>query len=160
MQDMTLRYKGSNSHSATCDGFFQRPKVMLPPAAGLRGTATFVYYSGRFWTRDPVAVQAATVPSADSLRACLRPAYWRDRGPSVIGGVDAREFAATAKLPGNAGPGYEHLWVNTATYLPIRLVTFNGAEKITFGFKFLPPTSANKGLLRLKIPVGFVKRRF
>jgi hypothetical protein len=160
--DVALRYPGSQSHPAACGEFFERPRIAVlqtagQPVAGLRGTATIVYYSEHFWGRAAVAVQAATVPSADSLRACLRPGNWRDLGPGVLAGARTMEFAATAKVLVGGGTGYEHLWVDTATYLPVRLVTFNGAEKITFGFKFLPPTSANKALLRTRVPVGFVK---
>jgi hypothetical protein len=124
------------------------------PAPGLRGTATIVYYPEHFWGRAAVAVQAATVPSADSLRACLRPGDWRDLGPRVLGGIKTTEFASTEV----AGPGYEHLWADSATFLPVRLVSFNGQEKITFVFRFLPPSPANRALLRPRIPAGFVKR--
>jgi hypothetical protein len=156
--DEALRYTASRPSSAPCGEFFLRPKIAIQPAPGLRGTATFIYYSEHFWSRFAVAVQPATVPNTASLRACLRPGFWRDLGPRVLGETKTTEFAATTKSAVITGPEYEHLWVNTATYLPVRLVTFNGAEKITFGFRFLPPTPANKALLRPHIPAGFVKR--
>jgi hypothetical protein len=154
-QDLALRYTESRLSHAPCDEFFERPRITTLPAPGLRGSVTIVYYPGHFWGQAAVAVQAATVPSA-SLRACLRAGNWRELGRPVLGKTKTTEFAATG-LPVS---GYEHLWVNSATYLPVRLVTFNGAEKITFGFRFLPPTPANKALLRVRIPAGFKKRRF
>lgn len=158
--DLALRYAQPRSRPAGCDEFFERPKLAVLhtaglPGAGPRGTLAIVYYSQRIWGRAPVAVQAATVPSADSLRACLRPAYWREFSHGVLGGTKTTEFASAVW----GLPGYEHLWVDSATFLPVRLVSFNGEERITFGFRFLPPTPANKARLRLRTPVGFVRRR-
>lgn len=155
--DWTLRYTEPRRRPAVCDGFFLRPRIETLPAPGPRGIATIVYYSGHFWGRSAVAVQAATVPSADSLRACLRPGDWGDLGSRVLGRTKTTEFAATANEL--AGPGFEHLWVDSAAFLPVKLLESDDAERITFGFKFLPPTPANKALLRLPIPTGFVKRQ-
>ena len=127
-----------------------RPKLEFQPAVGLPGTATIVYNAQRYWIRGKVAVQAPTVPNAGWLRACLKAGRWQNLGPRVIDRTKVTEFA-------HYEYGYEYLWVDRATDLPVRLVSSNGQNTITFGFKFLPPTPANKALLTPRIPPGFVR---
>jgi hypothetical protein len=157
LTDQALSYTAPRSVAADCDQVFMRPKVDLLPAAGVPGTATIVYNPERFWVKAKVAVKAPTVPSASSLRTCLKAGQWRDLGPRVIDGTKVTEFAEVTKLP-PSGASFEHLWVDRTTDLPVRLVSSDGQEMIAFGFRFLPPTPANQALLRPRIPVGFVKR--
>ena len=143
LTDQALSYTAPRSGSTRCDQVFMRPKIDILPAAGVPGQATIVYHPGRFWVKAKVAVQAPTVPSTGSLRACLKGGQWRDLGPRVIDGTKVTEFAEVTKFaPG--GTSYEHLWVGRTSYLPVRLVSSDGQEQITFGFRFLPPTPANK----------------
>ena len=86
LTDQAVTYRASPAAAATsgasCAVIFHRPKVALPPAPGVPGTLTFVSYRGNFWGKTAVAVQAATVPSAAGLRACLKEGRWRVVGPA------------------------------------------------------------------------------
>jgi len=53
------------------------------------------------------------------------------------------------------------LWIDAQTYLPIRMVI--GAASQSTGitvraFHYLPPTAANRALLRVPIPAGYPRR--
>jgi hypothetical protein len=137
--------------SAGCDGIFRRPRVVLPPAAGLPGRLTIVNYLARSWSDEAVAVQAATVPSGAALQACLNEGQWRVVGHAALGGAKVIELAA----PG----GHLRLSVSAATYLPARLVSSApGVDTITFAFRFLPPTPASRSSLTVPIPPGFARQ--
>jgi hypothetical protein len=137
--------------SAGCDGIFRRPRVVLPPAAGLPGRLTIVNYLARSWSDEAVAVQAATVPSGAALQACLNEGQWRVVGHAALGGAKVIELAA----PG----GHLRLSVSAATYLPVRLVSSApGVDTITFAFRFLRPTPASRSSLTVPIPPGFARQ--
>jgi len=155
LTDQAVTYRASAAAAATsgasCAVIFHRPKFALPPGPGVRGTLTFVSYRGNFWGKTAVAVQAATVPSAAGLRACLKEGRWRVVGHRVLAGAKVIELATVQ--------GDERLWVSAATYLPVRLIsTGPEVDTITFAFKFLPPTAANQAALTPPIPKGFAKR--
>jgi len=64
-------------------------------------------------------------------------------GKQVVGGVDA------LKITASSGP--LTLWVNPATYLPMRLE----AGGLQTDFQWLPPTPANLAMLNMPAPAGF-----
>ena len=153
--DQALTYPASASPSATagpgCGTIFSRPRVAFPPVAGVRGTLTAVSYQAHVWAKAPVAVQAATVPSTAGLQACLKNGQWHVVGHGVLEGAKVIELATVQ--------GDERLWVSTATYLPVRLIsTGPDVDTITFAFRFLPPTAGNQAALTPPIPKGFTKR--
>ena len=124
---------------------------MFPPAAGVRGTLTFVSYLSHVWGRTAASLQAATLPSTAGLQPCLKDGQWHVVAHGVLAAAKVTELA-TAK-------GYERLWVSAATYLPVRLIsTGPDVDTIIFAFRFLPPTPANQAALTPPIPEGFVKR--
>jgi hypothetical protein len=136
---------------ASCGVIFQRPKVGLRPTAGIPGTLTYVSYTGHYWAKIAVAVQAATAPSAAGLRACLKDGRWHVTGHGALGGARVVELASV--------DGYLRLWVSATTFLPVRLTSAGqGLDTITFAFKFLAPTAANQAALTPPIPAGFHKR--
>jgi len=132
-----------------CAAIFTRPRILSSGATGVPGTLTAVNFRSRWWAQSAVTVQAATVPSAAALRACLTSGQWNVTGRSVLQGTRVVELAT----PG----GYERLWVSAATFLPVRLVSSGpDVDTITFAFRFLPPTAANEALLaRPSYPAGF-----
>jgi hypothetical protein len=150
--DSAFTYKspptGQRASASSCDAIFTRPRPVRPPGPGTRGTFTGVYYAQRSWARIPVVVQAANAPVI-SLRGCLTGSQWTVSGSGRRAGVKVIEFAASG--------GYERLWVNAATFLPVRLISTGGPATITFTFKFLPPTPANQAKLTVPIPAGFSK---
>jgi hypothetical protein len=160
--DQVLTYASTdNSTSAEagagCEAVSGRPRIEPQGTAGLRGTATIVDYPARIWAAGLVSVQAATVPSGAGLRACLRTGQWQNLGLATIDGKRVIELGE----PGGFG-GYERLWVSAATFLPVRLVSTGPAvDTITFAFRFLPPTVANRASLTApSIPAGFSKVGF
>jgi hypothetical protein len=49
-----------------------------------------------------------------------------------------------------------HLWVNAATYLPMReLLIFSDGKRDQTDYTFLKPTATNLAKLRLVIPAGY-----
>jgi hypothetical protein len=158
LEDMAVSYEAPTAAAAatgaSCEGIFVRPRVAIGPATGLAGRLTVVNYQSRVWASSNLRIEPATVPSAAWLRACLSTQQWRDLGPRVLAGGKAIEFASV--------DGYENLWVDAATFLPVRLgsttTTPYGSTSITFSFKFLPPTPANEAMLTVpSAPAGFAK---
>jgi hypothetical protein len=150
LSDKELTYAAPRAAPATsdCGAVFGRPRVALTPASGVPGTMTFVNYPERLWGKASVAVQPATVPSAAGLRACLAAGQWHIAGHGSLGGARVIELASP--------PGYWRLWVSAATLLPVRLVSSGpDADTITFMFRFLAPTAANRATLAAPVPAGF-----
>jgi len=138
----------------TCAAIFARPRILSSSATGVPGTLTAVNYLRHWWARGAVTVQAATVPSAAALRACLTSGQWSVTGRGVLHGTRVVELAT----PG----GGERLWVSAATFLPVRLVSSGPhVDTISFAFRFLPPTAANEALLATPSPpAGFRRLRY
>ncbi len=138
----------------TCAQIFRRPRILSSAATGVPGTLRTVMYLAHWWAQGAVTVQAATVPSAAALRACLKSGQWSVTGLGVVRGTRVIELA-------NPG-GYERLWVSASTFLPVRLVSSGpDVDTITFGFKFLPPTAANEAALATPpAPAGFRRLSF
>lgn len=152
--DEALSYAAAKAAPAIadpgCGTIFSRPRVVSSPAAGVRGTLTFVSYLAHVWGKAAVAVQAATVPSTAGLRACLNDGQWHLVAHRVLAGAKVIELATV--------DGYERLWVSAATYLPVRLISAGpNVDTITFTFRFLSPTAANRAALTPQIPKGFAK---
>lgn len=160
LADMGLSYTAPVAGAATaggnCDAIFVRPKPVLPPATGVPGTFLEVNYPSRAWVEGDVHIQAATVPSAAALDACLKGGQWRDEGKSVLAGAKVIELMSS--------DGFQHLWVSAATFLPVRLVATTPRPPyapvvITFAFRFLLPTAATQAMLTLpRVPAGFSKQ--
>jgi hypothetical protein len=83
---------------------------------------------------------------------------FRAAGHQQVDGVDAARLVATPRLTrqlrgeaGDTGPGAT-LWVNSETFLPVRLVLGRGDGSADFGW--LKPTGANLATLRVHVPAG------
>jgi hypothetical protein len=113
-------------------------------------------------TNEGVDWLAVSVASERQLTALISKALschlFRADGQQVVDGILARRLAATPALMkqihGEAGDVGKTmtLWVDSATYLPVRL-TLSHAEQTDFGW--LKPTPANLSLLQVKVPAGF-----
>jgi hypothetical protein len=157
LADQQLTYAApatSPASGTTCGEAFGRPRVVQPPEPGLAGMLTEVNYPGRVWTDTKVRVSAATVPGTGGMRACLDSGQWRVLGKASLQGTRAIELISS-----NAT---QRLWVSAATFLPVRLVSVTptpyGPVTITFGFRFLAATAANRArLMPPAIPAGFTR---
>jgi hypothetical protein len=79
----------------------------------------------------------------DFIRSQLACGAYTLAGRHAVGGVDALE------ITGNSG--HLKLWVNAATYLPMRLET-GGLQT---DFQWLPRTPASVAMLNVRVPAGF-----
>lgn len=77
------------------------------------------------------------------IRSQLACGAYTAAGKQAIGGVDA------LKITGSSG--HLTLWVNAATYLPMRLEE----GELQTDFQWLPPSPANLAMLNMPIPAGF-----
>lgn len=112
-------------------------------------------------TNEGVDWLAVSVASESQLTALISKALschlFRADGQQVVDGVLARRLAATPALlkqiHGEAGDvgNSVTLWVDPATYLPVRLA-LSHAGRTDFGW--LNPTPANLSLLWVKVPAG------
>lgn len=154
-------------------------EVTIPEAGGIFTTVTQVDYSHRTWSQsgNPSSMALGGRQSAcadiagDGLgfvNFALRPDVARSvlscPGLVVTRGTEADGIAAI-KIADHRGIA---LWVNAATYLPIKMVSVwnigrfylalpNGrsATVSTTEFGYLAPTKANLGYLPVPIPHGF-----
>ncbi|MGP7996482.1 MAG: hypothetical protein ACLPKI_03960 [Streptosporangiaceae bacterium] len=79
-------------------------------------------------------------------------------GHAVLGGRPVIELGVTVP-PGRGAPvqvSTAELWVDAATYLPVRQVlVFSDGKRDQADYTFLPPTAANLATLRPVIPAGY-----
>ena len=91
--------------------------------------------------RPPVTVRAEHVIGRTGLRG--RPAI--ELGMSLASAPGAAVYVTTARL-----------WVNAATYLPMRqALRFSDGKQDVTDYTFLPPTAANLADLSPVIPPGY-----
>lgn len=127
-------------------------------------TTTVVNYTSRTWWTTQSPRQAVTGPASvtclpgggirltgghnawpDFIRSQLACGAYTVVGRQAIGGAGA------LKITGNSG--HLTLWVNPATYLPVRL----DDGGLQTDFQWLSPTRAELAQLNMPIPAGFRK---
>jgi hypothetical protein len=141
----------------------------------LNVSGTGVDYTARTWWRSslqlslpaagPAACASAYLPApvgttldwAAAIRTALSCGHFQLAGHEQLGTVNAIKLVS-AKVD---GPYTETLWVDPATYLPVRL-TWNwldpraqGPGTLTGDFRWVQPTPDNLAALQVKIPGGF-----
>lgn len=79
----------------------------------------------------------------DFVRSQLACGAYTVVGEQAVGGVNALEIKGSS--------GHLTLWVNPATYLPVRLET----GPLRIDFQWLPPTPAHLAMLNMPVPAGF-----
>jgi hypothetical protein len=101
-----------------------------------------------------------TLDWAATIRTALSCGHFQLAGHEQLGSVNAIKLVS-ARVN---GPYKETLWVDPATYLPVRL-TWNwldhraqGPGTLTGDFQWVQPTPANLGALQVKIPNGFTQQ--
>lgn len=93
---------------------------------------------------------------AAGLRGYLACGTLRYEGKQQVDGVNALKLVSVEhQRPGTLTT---IIWVDPATYLPVRLTTqWTGAVLMRFDFRWLPPTQANLALLKVRVPPGFTQ---
>jgi hypothetical protein len=108
----------------------------------------------------PGPLPQTTAQAADGLRAAINAGSMTDLGPAEVDGQRAIHL-----VQGSANTGEIDMWVDPATYLPIRTIETAPGESVTSAraiqddYKWLPDTAANLSLLTPAgaIPAGFTQ---
>jgi hypothetical protein len=93
----------------------------------------------------------------DSIRADLA------RGELVLVGTEQVAGHATEHLrmtvdPGEAAAAAADLWVDSTTFLPVRMIGQKGPRDFTVTYEWLPRTAQNLARLELTPPAGFTEK--
>jgi hypothetical protein len=136
-------------------------------------TATItINYGNRTWStttypwgyatppNTPGPLPQTTVQAADALRDAINAGSMTDVGPAEVDGQRAIHL-----VQGSAKTGEIDMWVDPATYLPIRTIETAPGEStasdraIRDDYKWLPATAANLSLLTPAgaVPAGFTQ---
>jgi hypothetical protein len=107
----------------------------------------------------------ATYPEiAAGLRENLACGALTFKGTQQVDGVNALKLVSVQRSrlgPKTPGSITTIIWVDPATYLPVRLTTQWTRPVVSapmrLDFRWLPPTSANLALLTVRIPPGFTQ---
>jgi hypothetical protein len=110
----------------------------------------------------PGPLPQTTAQAADALRAAISAGSMTEAGPAEVDGQRAIHL-----VQGSAQTGEIDMWVDPATYLPIRTIETAPGESaasdraIRDDYKWLPDTAANLSLLTPAgaIPAGFTQVR-
>lgn len=102
---------------------------------------------------------------AAGLRKDLACGALSSEGMQQVNGVNALKLVSVQRSrlgPKTLGTITTIIWVDPATYLPVRLTTQWTRPIVSvpmrYDFRWLPPTSANLALLTVRIPPGFQVR--
>jgi hypothetical protein len=152
----------------------QSPAGQNPVAMNVSGVG--VDYTSRTWWRAAIRLSLPAAPSQSActsaylpppvgtpvdwpaeIRAALSCGHFRLAGHEQIGTVRAIKLVSE-KVD---GPYAETLWMDPVTYLPVRLAWHwldhraQGPGTLTGDFRWVRPTPANLGALRVTVPGGF-----
>lgn len=115
----------------------------------------FVQYGNRTWS-DTTALVASQTPAASlqELRESIASGDFTAR-KTKLNGQTVLELTARYKHAGTDSE--EIVWVDPATYLPVRTLSDGGGVTVQVDYGFLPPTPANMAKLKAAIPPGFTR---
>ena len=130
-------------------------------AAGGGATTVVVvnYRDATWWHATTAAPPAATAPPECGIGVQIGPGGWVAyiRHELRCGGytTDGRQQVdGISAIKLTERDNRLALWVNPATYLPVRIVT-EGRQRTQTDFRWLPPTPANLAQLSMPVPAGF-----
>jgi hypothetical protein len=126
-------------------------------------TAFAVIYGDKTWWRGtlrPAQAPRQPAPSGCGPAVIIGPGGWSafirselTCGEYLIDGRQWLDGIDAIKMTGNKG--LDAMWVNPATYLPLRVIFTFGRERIQTEFRWLRPTPASLAQLGLTVPAGF-----
>jgi hypothetical protein len=126
----------------------------------LSGTTMWVNHFSRVWGECHSKFILGFTLSAASIRAEIANGQFTVIGRTVLNGQQAIELKFNVP-PSNEAPPHVtavRLWVNAATYLPMRDDTrWSNGQQSVFDYVFLPPTPRNLAKLRPVIPAGYTR---
>lgn len=123
--------------------------------------STLVDYQAKTWSQEHLSELPCTPPVSLGVGAnanmieTIKERNFKEVGPATVAGRRAIEFRSDVR---DQAARWE-LWVDAATYLPIRLTQSSLSKpsqvNVTVDFQFLPATPANLAKLTAPIPSGF-----
>jgi hypothetical protein len=122
-----------------------RPELPTPPPVPESYSCTDDMFNTQPFSAPEMAAQLRTEVACGLLKAA---------GTGVVDGV------WTVKLTGVSAGLRETYWIDTTTYLPVRIVTATadaGDSGSQADIRWLPPTAANLAKLTVPIPPGFTE---
>lgn len=145
------------------DGRLRRAMLVNGPDDGTRTVLT-VDYTGRAWWT--YRLEQPDVPSdvswiamsdgPDDIRDTLRQFSMHVAGTERVDGHDAVHLSG----PKPTGRGIAiDIWVDAATYLPVRIAIVSPDMSVTSQYTWLPRTAENLTPFDLKAPAGFTQRQ-
>jgi len=116
----------------------------------------FVQYGNRTWsdTTALVATQTAAA-SLQELRETIATGDFTAARKTELNGKTVLELTSHYKDAGKESE--QTVWVDPATYLPVRTLSDGAGVKIQVDYGFLPPTPASMAELKATIPPGFTR---
>ena len=134
--------------------------VRNTPAAGGGGMTVAVIYSDATWWRAVTAPGPLGRPRCGGGNVIIGHGGWptfirhelgcggyTTAGRQRVDGINAIKIAG--------GKGLAVLWVDPATYLPVRALLAIGNQRPQTDFRWLPITPASLAQLRVPVPAGF-----
>jgi hypothetical protein len=124
MSELRLSYRAPRpgrpaTGPALCAGVFSPPVPGITGRKGpLRAKATWISYATRQWGTEATSTTGAWLIGAVQLKACLAAGYWRRAGRGHLDGKPVIKLVLPA--------GGSTLWLDAATYLPVRLASTPG----------------------------------
>ena len=127
-------------------------KAMLPT----KNEIIFVQYGNRTWS-DTTALVASQTPAAglQELRESIATGDFTAARKTELNGQTVLELTAHYSDAGKKSE--QTVWIDPATYLPVRTLSDEAGTKIQVDYGFLPPTPANMAELKATIPPGFTR---
>jgi hypothetical protein len=126
----------------------------------LSGTAMWVDHFSRVWGECRSTFILGFTLDAAGIRAEIANGQFTVIGRTVLNGQQAIELRFNVP-PGNEAPPHvtaERMWVNAATYLPMRDYTrWSDGRQSVFDYVFLRPTAERLAKLRPVIPAGYTR---
>jgi hypothetical protein len=150
--------RSGTEHSDSEMTFVQpSPETSRSTGAWVTGEWLNVDYLSKTWLDQKILILATTDLSKSAvISEHIGSGPWTVRR-TTLNGRAALEFSF--KVPGNPNSPTSHLWVDAATYLPLRETDFYGPSGMvstgTLDFEYLPATPANLAKLTPPIPAGF-----
>lgn len=116
----------------------------------------FVQYGNRTWS-DTTALVATQTPAASlqELRESIATGDFTAARKTELNGQTVLELTAHYNDAGQESE--QTVWIDPATYLPVRTLSDGGGVKTQVDYGFLPPAPANMAELKATIPPGFTR---
>jgi len=125
-----------------------------------------VDYARQVWWRDTIPVREKQPAGAvlgvpygdpDSIRADLAGGSLLLVGSEQVAGHATEHLRLTVNAGGKVVVA-EDLWVDSTTFMPVRLIGQKGSRHFTVSYEWLPRTAENLARLELTPPAGFAEK--